>query len=64
MDEYDTDGTNEPVCPHCGKSAGYYAEMFSDGRYTCDACGVDFDLICEMSLSFTTTKPPPEDVEK
>jgi transposase-like protein len=51
----ETEGTQLPVCPYCGNEHENYFE-FQDGLHTCGACGKEFDVESETTVTFTTRK--------
>lgn len=60
---FDTDYTDNPICPHCGHEDAYWAEFCprnaGDGSsYTdsCPSCDADYKVLMYVSYNFTTTK--------
>lgn len=56
---FDTDGTQEMVCPHCGHEHGDTWELFSDihsntATTDCDECGKIFEVEANWSVDYTT----------
>jgi hypothetical protein len=61
-EEFDTDCTDEPVCPWCGEEQSDAWELFSasssDCEETeCDTCGKDILITQQVSVSYSTRKP-------
>lgn len=52
-DTMNTDGTDCPICPHCGHEHLDDHE-FDDGEYSCEECGSEFFVRREVSVTFTT----------
>jgi len=52
---FDYEYTDEVVCPHCGYEYGDSWEM-RDGEHECPECEKSFDLVREVSVSYTTSK--------
>ena len=60
--EYDTECTDEPVCPWCGEEQADAWELFSASssdceETACDTCGRDILITQRVSVSYTTRKP-------
>lgn len=56
-DTADTDGTDKPVCPHCGHEHQEDYEFSHDGEWSCEKCGSDFMLRRDEHVTFTTWVP-------
>ena len=59
MKEFDTDGTNNIVCPHCGYEDHYSYEAGGDEdsfRLECDACGKEMFVIRHYTISYSSEK--------
>jgi hypothetical protein len=57
----DTDGTDEPVCPWCGRKYSDGWEFFTGSErdeieVECDKCGKVFVLRCETDVSYWSEK--------
>jgi hypothetical protein len=57
---FDTDFTNNMVCPHCGYEDGDCWEYgMKDGeelQTECHSCGKKFSVTCYISINYSTEK--------
>lgn len=62
-EDFDHEGTDSPVCPHCGHEISDGAEAHDGNESTrieCDECGEEFDSFAEVSVTYSTFKIDPE----
>jgi uncharacterized Zn-finger protein len=59
-EEFDTDYTDEVVCPYCGHVHRESWELFADGEedqeMICGECGRDFTATMNKSISYSSRK--------
>ena len=53
MPEYDTDYTDEVVCPHCGHKHNDSWEI-EEGEYQCDECDGKFHVTINTTITYST----------
>ena len=62
MTEFDTENTEEIICPYCEREQSDLANLFGFmgngqfGMWNCERCGREFDFTCNVVMTFTTTK--------
>lgn len=56
MDDHDTQGTDEIVCPHCGHEHRDSFEFDDSGITECEACEKPFTYNREISITYSTEK--------
>ena len=64
MAELDTEYTEQPKCPHCGKIRPDYWELFMSDEYgdgsqchtTCGSCHKDYCVTLHLTSTYTTEK--------
>ena len=60
-EEYDTDFTNEIVCPYCGAENGIPDEHSDEGELVemeCRECEKEFVYQCNYSVDYSSQKAP------
>ena len=61
---FDTEFTNNIVCPHCGDENGDSWELaMKDGEHEiqdCGSCNEQFEVYCDISISYSTEKLKPK----
>jgi len=56
-EEFDTEYTDEMVCPHCGhEQMDSWEHHDDDGATECGECGEEFDYSRHVSVSYSTSK--------
>ncbi len=55
MTKYDTDYTNNPVCPYCGHEHDDYVYAEQSEDYDCESCGESFFIEPDVQVSYTTS---------
>ncbi len=61
-DEFDTQGTDEMVCPHCGFEHRDSWELDPEsegGTYECTECGESFKWARNFEVTYYTFRPRP-----
>jgi len=59
---FDTDWTDEMICPHCGyivTEAWEITGSRESGEHDCEECGKSFAWTENMTIRYTTTKGKP-----
>lgn len=55
---FDTEHTDEMVCPWCGhEQRDSWESPDDDGRTACNRCGEDFDYTRHVTVTYSTSKP-------
>ncbi len=54
--EFNTEYTDYPTCPHCGFVHEDYCDMTKDSEYDCDRCEKTFYCTSETDIKFCTGK--------
>lgn len=54
--EFDTDFTDEVVCPWCGYEHGDSWEFSDEQRYDCDECKRPFHLSRDIEVTYSTSR--------
>ena len=59
--DFDTDFTDEPVCPWCGEAQGDAWELFKDAsgdvEAECADCGKPIMMTQDVTVTYSTWKP-------
>lgn len=53
---YDTDGTDEIICPHCWYTEGASWECADSGTIECTGCGKKYRYDRDATVTYTSTK--------
>jgi hypothetical protein len=61
MPNIDTEFTDEPVCPHCGKKDIDWwdcddAKKEESWDSRCGFCGKEYRIVCHKTITFTTSE--------
>jgi DNA-directed RNA polymerase subunit RPC12/RpoP len=56
MTEFDTDYTDEVVCPYCGYEHSDSYELAEYGKMDCHHCDEEFTIEADISITYSTSK--------
>lgn len=54
MSEFDIDGTDTLICPHCGEDNGN-DDLGHSGRIDCTGCGKEFHYEADYTVTYSTS---------